>query len=211
MRHIAYLFAYLCAALLLPISIANAESGKPSNIKLSASNGVENEDLMNVLRFQGINYTKVKFTGTDLWGKNFKIFLRDYTQNKRVKSYEIFDSTEDEFFKLKEKEFGFDVLVQRTNSNKAKFDFRFLGFGVVKEIALGADQKDFMLKSQRADDNETSIAVNQAQTILSFMMPYQSKNGVIKYVDVNQAGITPEELGKKFKIPRYFLIDIRFD
>lgn len=203
MRKIALLFT----TLLLPISIASAQS----NIKLSASNGVENEDLMNVLRFQGINYTKVKFSGTDLWGKNFKIFLRDFNQNKLVKTYEIFDSTEDEFFKIKEQEFAFNVLVQRTANNKAKFDFRFLGFGAVKEIALNTDQKDFLLKSLQTENNETAIVLHKTQTILSFMMPYQSKNGVIKYVDVNQAGISPEELGKKFKIPRYFLIDIRFD
>ncbi|MFC0351898.1 hypothetical protein [Undibacterium danionis] len=199
--------ALLVATLLLPISFASAQS----NIKLSAANGVENEDLMNVLRFQGINYTKVKFSGTDLWGKNFKIFLRDFHQNKLVKTYEIFDSTEDEFFKIKEQEFGFNVLVQRTSSNKAKFDFRFLGFGVVKEIVLDSDQKDFMLKSLQTENSETNISLNKNQTILSFMMPYQSKNGILKYVDVNQAGSTPEELGKKFKIPRYFLIDIRFD
>lgn len=197
----------LLASLLLPLSLAHAQS----NIKLSASNGVENEDLMNVLRFQGINYTKVKFSGTDLWGKNFKIFLRDFNQDKLVKTYEIFDSTEDEFFKIKEQEFSFNVLVQRTGSNKAKFDFRFLGFGAVKEIALNNNHKDFMLKSLQTDNSETAIVLNKTQTILSFMMPYQSKNGVIKYVDVNQAGMSPEELGKKFKIPRYFLIDIRFD
>lgn len=200
-------FALLLSILLLPISIASAQS----NIKLTTSNGVENEDLMNVLRFQGINYTKVKFSGTDLWGKNFKIFLRDFSQNKLVKTYEIFDSTEDEFFKIKEQEFSFNVLVQRTNNNRAKFDFRFLGFGAVKEIALNTNQKDFMLKSLQTDDSETSIELNKTQTILSFMMPYQSKNKLIKYVDVSQAGISPKELGKKFKIPRYFLIDIRFD
>ncbi|MBR7798523.1 hypothetical protein [Undibacterium fentianense] len=197
----------LIAGLVLPIALASAQS----NIKLSTIEGVENEDLMNVLRFQGISYSKVKFSGTHLWGKDFKILIRDFSKGKLVKTYEIFDSKEDEFFKLKEQEFTFNVLVQRTAAGKAKFDFRFLGYGAVKEFDLSPDQKDFTLKSLQGGATEIEFPVGQNRSILSFMMPYKAKNGSIQYPDVNQSDLIPEDFGKKYNIPRYFLIDIRFD
>jgi hypothetical protein len=203
MRKIALLFA----SLILSSSIASAQS----NIKLSTTEVVDNEDLMNVLRFQGINYSKVKFTGTHLWGKDFKISISDFVNGKLIKTHEIFDSREDEFFKLKEQEFNFNVLAQRTSAGKAKFDFRFLGFGVVKEFNLNVDHKDFVLKGFQSGKTEVDFSTNRNQSILAFMMPYKTKKGAMQYVDINGSGIKPEELGQKFKIPRYFLIDVRFD
>lgn len=199
--------ALLFASMLLPIAFASAQS----NIRLSTVEGVENEDLMNVLRFQGINYNKVKFSGTHLWGKDFKIFIRDYENGKLIKTHEIFDSKEEEFFKLKEQEFNFNVLVQGTSAGKAKFDFRFLGFGVVKEFNLGAAHKDFILKSFQAKSEELAFPVNQNHSILTFIMPYKTKAKSMQYPDVIGSGIRPEDLGRHFKIPRYFLIDVRFD
>ncbi|MFZ6817833.1 hypothetical protein [Undibacterium sp. Ji22W] len=195
------------ASLLLPFALANAQS----NIKLSATDTVDNEDLMNVLRFQGIAVSKIKFTGTHLWGKNFKIFIRDFAKGKLIKTYEVFDSKEDEFFKIKEQEFSFSVLAQRTYAGTAKIDLRFLGFGVVKEFNLGIHQKDFILKSFQESSSEIDFPVGQSQSILIFMMPTKSTNGSTPYTDVTQSNFKPEELGKKSKIPRYFLIDVRFD
>ncbi|WP_395010158.1 hypothetical protein [Undibacterium sp.] len=199
--------AVLFASILLPIAFASAQS----NIRLSTVDGVENEDLMNVLRFQGVSYNKVKFSGTHLWGKDFKIFIHDYAKGKLVKTHEIFDSREEEFFKIKEQEFNFNVLAQRTSNGKAKFDFRFLGYGVVKEFNLGATHKDFILKSFQARSDEIAFPINQSQSILTFIMPYKTKSKSMHYPDVIDSKVHPEDLGRHFKIQRYFLIDVRFD
>ena len=203
MRHLALLLA----SFLLPISMAGAQS----NIKFTTTDGVENEELMNVLRFQGISYSKVKFTGTHLWGKDFKVSIRDFINGKLVKTYEVFDSREDDFFKLKEQEFNFSVLAQRTSTGKAKIDLRFLGFGITKEFALETEQKDFVLKRFQSGTTEVAFPVNQSQSILAYIMPYKTKSGAVQYSDVTGSTEKPEELGLKYKIPRYFLIDIRFD
>ena len=197
----------MMATLFLPIALANAQT----NIQMRGTENVDNEDLMNVLRFQGISINKLTFSGTDLWGKEFKIFIRDFTNGKLVKIEEIFDSREDEFFKIKEQEFSFNVLAQRTNMGTAKIDFRFLGFGVTKEFKLTKDQNDFMLKRVDTALGERQFTLGKNHTILAYLMPYKSKNGVSHYPALSDTDLTLEELGKKLKIPRYFLIDIRFD
>ncbi len=191
-------------------SLANTAQAQ-SNIRFTSSEGVENDDLMNVLRFQDIHLAKVKLNGNHLWGKNFKIFIRDFQNGKLAASHEVFDSREDEFFKVKEEELSFSVLAQRTQHQTVKIDIRFLGFGVSREFQVGAAQKDFALKSFQGAQPSLAVPIGKAFPLFSFLMPYRGKNGASYYCDVVQAGIAPEQLGKKFGLPRYFLIEMVLD
>lgn len=197
----------LLSLLLSLSSTAQAQS----NIRFTSTEGVENEDLMNILRFQDIHFAKVKLNGTHLWGKNFKIFIRDFQNGKLHATHEVFDSREDEFFKAKEEELSFNVLAQRTQHQTVKIDIRFLGFGVSKEITVGAGQKDFALKSFQGAQLSLAAPIGKTFPLFSFLMPYRGKNGASYYCDVVQSGVAPEELGKKFKLPRYFLIEMQLE
>jgi hypothetical protein len=204
----------LCLIFLLTISLhafAQTENQLHAEIQVHSSDGVASDDLMNVLRFQGINHSKVTFTGKGLWGKDYKIFIRDFSNGKLVKTHQLFDSKEEEFFRIKEQEFSFSVLVQRLPTNKAKFLLSFIGFQLNKEIDLGVDQKDFALKSFQGSLTSAPVPINKVHSFLSFMMPYKLASGASIYCDVLQSGVAPEELGKKYSIPRYFLIDIKFE
>jgi hypothetical protein len=182
-----------------------------SNIKLSTTDGVDNEDLMNVLRFQDIHVAKVKLSGDVLPAKNFSIHIRDFVNGKLSQTHTIFESKDDDFFKIKDKDLRFTVLAKRTADNKARIDFRFHGFSASHEFSLKNDQKDFILKGFQRGEEEVDITSNTNHAILTFMMPYKTKNGIAHYCDVIQDEIAPEELGKRFNIPRYFLIDIQFE
>lgn len=194
----------------LLFSLANTAQAQ-SNIRFTSTEGVENEDLMNVLRFQDIHFAKVKLNGNHLWGKNFKIFIRDFQNGKLHASHEVFDSREDEFFKVKEEELSFSVLAQRTQNQSVKIDIRFLGFGISKEFSVGAGQKDFALKSFQGAQQSLAAPIGKAFPLFSFLMPYRGKNGASYYCDVVQSGVAPEDLGKKFGLPRYFLIEMQLD
>lgn len=179
-----------------------------SNIRFTSTEGVENEDLMNVLRFQDIHLAKVKLNGNHLWGKNFKIFIRDFQNGKLRASHEVFDSREDDFFKIKEEEFSFSVLAQRTQKQTVKIDVRFLGFGISREFAVGVTQKDFALKSFQGAQQSLAAPIGKTFPLFSFLMPYRDKKGASYYCDVVQSGVAPEELGKKYGLARYFLIEM---
>ena len=207
---------YFISSLFLPSIILFAltqtsNAYAQSNIMLTATDVVEHEDLMHVLRFQEINVAKLQFTGTDLLGKNFKIVIRDYVNGKLTKTDKIFDSHEDEHFKIKEKEFSFGVLVQRTISNKVKFSFNFLGFRAIREYTVAPEHKDFALKFFQHTKTEVSVPLNSAKTLMTFMLPYKSKNGVSIFSDILQTNIKPDSLGLQHPIPRYFLVDITFE
>ena len=198
--------------LLLTFSVASlALNGfGQSDIKMQSKYGSEDIDLMSVLRFDEISLEKLTFTSEALKGKDFQIRIKEIVNGKEASNDVVFDSHEDEYFKIKSDKFIFRVLMKIRPENMAKFDFQFNGFSKQKTYKVGASEKGFTSKNFMGGHPEMAIPVNADTYILTFMMPYKKKDGSMQYCEVAQSGINPEDFGKKYKIPRYFLIGIKF-
>lgn len=192
------------------ICAASSQNEDNYRIFFSANNEIENEDVMNLYRFQNVQVSKIKFSGKGLWGKNFRIYIQEVIHGKPQKKHQLFDSREDEFFKVKEQEFTFSVLAQRSIQNKVKFDFRFLGYGFTKEFAVKPNEQDFVLKSAQDGEEEIEVQIGKEFDFLSFIMPYKSSRGALRYSEFEPLSVRPDSMGKKFGIPRYFLLKIEF-
>jgi uncharacterized membrane protein len=196
--------------LLLVSFLLVSNSFAQSDIKMRVGYGADNNDLQSVLYFENIGLGKVSFSGNDLKNKDFQISIKEFVRGKLKKTDVVFDSKEDEYFKIKSDKFGFRVLTKVTAENTVKFDFQFNGFSKGKEYKVAADQKEFALKSFLGSKPEISIPLNANSYILTYMMPYVKKDGSKAYCEVVQADVKPEELGTKYAIPVYYLIDIKF-
>lgn len=181
-----------------------------SDIKMRTQYGSENIELMSVLSFEGIALDKITFSGNDLKDKNFQIIIKKFVRGRLTNTDVAFDSTEDDYFKIKSDKFNFRVLTKTTSANTVKFDFQFNGFSKQKEYKVAANQKEFASKDFLGGKSETSIPLKANTYILTYMMPYQKKDGSKQYCEVAQSGVNPEELGTKYAIPTYFLIGIKF-
>lgn len=177
---------------------------------MQAKYGSENAELQSVLYFENIGLDKVMFSGSDLKDRDFQISVKEFVNGKLTKTEVVFDSKEDEYFKIKSDKFGFRVLTKTTSENTVRFDFQFNGFYKQKEYKIDAGQKGFALKDFLGGKPEISIPLNANTYILTYMMPYEKKDGSRQYCEVAQSGINPEDYGTKYAIPTYFLIDIRF-
>lgn len=200
------LLLLLLLALFLPGSNAFAQS----DIKMRTEYGSENIDLQSVLYFENIGLEKMIFSGSDLKDKDFQISIKEFVSGKQTRTEVVFDSKEDAYFKIKSDRFIFRVLTKVTSENTVKFDFQFDGFSKQKEYKVAANQKAFSLKDFRGSRTEISMPLNTNTYILIYMMPYLRKDGSTAYCEVAQSGISPEDFGKKYAIPTYFLIDIKF-
>ncbi len=181
-----------------------------SDIKMRVGYGADNPDLQSILYFENIGLGKVSFSGSDLKNKDFQITIKEFVRGKLKKTDIVFDSKEDEYFRIKSDKFAFRVLTKATSENTVKFDFQFNGFSKAKEYKVAAGQKEFALKSFLGSKPEISIPLNANTYILTYMMPYVAKDGSKKYCEVVQADVKPEELGVKYAIPVYYLIEIKF-
>lgn len=182
-----------------------------SDIKMQSKYGSENIDLLSVLRFEEIGLSKLIFSGIDLKGKNYQISVKRFDKGKLTKTEIVFDSKEDEYFRIKSDKFVFRVLTKITARQTAKFDFQFDGFSKAREYKVGKNQQGFAQKDFLGSYKEVSIPLNASIYILTLMMPYQKKDGSKQYCEVAQSGVNPEEFGTKYGIPTYFLIDIKFE
>lgn len=196
--------------MLLATALLVADAHAQSDIKMRASYGSENVDLQSVLYFEEIGLGKMTFSGSDLKGRDFQISIVKFVRGKPAKPEVVFDSKEDAYFKIKSDKFVFRVLTKTTAENTVKFDFQFDGFSKQKEYKIAARQKDFALKTFLGNKPEQSIPLNANAYILTYMMPYVKKDGSTAYCEVAESGVNPEDLGKKYAIPTYFLIDIKF-
>lgn len=182
-----------------------------TSIKLSASEGTNNDDLMHVMQLQDIQLSKIRLNGTDLIGKNFQLFLHDYSQGKLIKSHLVFDSKEEGVFTVKEKQFDFSVLVKKIAPTKMRIDFRFVGFSITKIVDVEKEQQDFVLKNFQGNLDGIDLPLHTNRSFLALLMPYQLPNKSMRYLDVALTDLKPEEFGRTFNVPRYFLMDIKID
>lgn len=196
------------------VSKANISSSNPnlpsSDIIMRNEYGGESPDLLSVLRFEDIGLSKMIFSGSDLKGKDFQISIKQYVKGKLFKQEVVFDSKEDEYFKIKSDKFIFRILTKITAEHTAKFDFQFNGFSKGREYKVDKNHNGFAQKDFLGGKKETIIPLNTSTYILTYMMPYDKKDGSKQYCEVAQSGINPEEFGTKYAIPTYFLIDIKF-
>ena len=181
-----------------------------SDIKMRVEYGSENADLMGFLRFENINIDKMIFSGSDLKGKDFQISIKEFVKGKLTKDEVVFDSKEDEYFKLKNEKFTFRILTKITSEHTAKFQFQFNGFSKQKEYKVAANQKEFATKTFLGMNPDVAIPLNANTYILTYMMPYLKKDGSKQYCEVVQSGVNPDDLGTNYAIPTYFLISIKF-
>lgn len=197
--------------LLATVILLNAGGFAQSDIKMQNRYGSENIDLLSVLRFEEIGMSKLVFSGEDLKGRDFQISVKQYDKGKLTKTEVVFDSKEDEYFRIKSDKFVFRVLTKITAERTAKFDFQFDGFSKAREYKVGKNYRGFAQKDFLGSNKEVSIPLNASTYILTFMMPYERKDGSKQYCEVAQSGVNPEEFGTKYAIPTYFLIDIKFE
>lgn len=181
-----------------------------SDIRMRSEYGSKDNDLMSVLYFEDIGVSKMLFSGSDLDGKNYQISIKEYVKGKLAHDEVVFDSKEDEYFRIKGNKFTFRILTKISNDHSAKFHFQFNGFSKQKEFKVGENQKEFAAKTFLGSEPEMGLPIGKSTYILTYMMPYLKKDGSKQYCEVAQSGSNPEQFGIKYAIPTYFLISIKF-
>ena len=203
MRRIFIVFVFL----FLQISQAYAQQ----SVKFTAVHGVQSIELLRALDIQKISKVDIKYEGESLVGKNFKIFVRSFIDGNLEKTDLVFDSHETDWFKVNKPNFTFSVYTQHTADNKAKINFYFENFHRDLEYALRPEVKEFALKDFLGSVRERVIPINVRNSILTVLTPYVRSDGSTQYCEVAGSGVSPEELGKKYAIPHYLVIDFQFE
>jgi len=179
---------------------------------IETGHGLNFTDLQHILYFEGISLEKFTIKSDSLNGKNYQVIVKEFMQGKLVKTDTVFNSKEDDYFRIKADSLSFAVLTKMSDLNYFKIQFQFNGFSSDRKYTvLPAERDKFALKSFFGSKSELPVNLKGSTYFLAYMMPYVRANKSEAYCEVAQSGTNPEKLYDTYKIPHYYLIAIRFE
>jgi hypothetical protein len=179
-------------------------------VKMKIERGTNNKELDDILNFENICLDKFEFSSKDIIGKNYEINIVEFKDGKIESTTQLFESSEIDLFKVKEKKFTFTLLTKFIDKTKLKIALKFDRFGSktlffdLIETKFGYTMKDFI-----GSKSELELPLENEFYITSIISPTMHEDGSASYCEVVKSK-NPEKIGEEFKIPHYFLIKMKF-
>ncbi len=181
-----------------------------STIEVKINNRLENEDLQTLFDFENINQSEFTFTGESIKDKFYVVRVKEFLNGELINTKILFDERGTEFFRIDTTETSFKLLT-KVDKDEIKVWLKGDRFGSKRAYFPTFDSngvyvaKDFY-------GWETVLKENSEEPfhLMSVITPNRSEDGSASYCKVAQSDIDPEEFGKEFNIPHYFLIEIEF-
>lgn len=187
--------------LLFSISNLIAQERVLMNIDYST----DSKDLETILRFEQINLAKFTFSG-NIKGQDYTIKIEEYKEGELVKTDTLFYSSEGDYFKIKKDTLKLSFITKNTNKeliyqlNGNRFSSPKMRYDIFKSNGKYT-YKDFL-----GAENPKSYSTNKSFPLFTIITPAVYEDGSKSYCKVAQSGIKPENLGKEFDIPHYFVV-----
>lgn len=181
-----------------------------SIIEVRLNNTLENEDLQTLFDFENISQSEFEFKGESIEGKFYVVRVKEFLNGELFKTETLFDERGIEFFRIDSTQTSFKLLT-KVDKNEIKVWLRGNRFGS-KQSFFPTTQgngryvaKDFFGSQKVLKENS-----KEPFQLMSVITPNRSEDGSGSYCRVAQSEINPEEFGKVFNIPHYYLVEIEF-
>lgn len=181
------------------------------DLKMISEYSSSNSELRDVLQFEGIEYLKLKFTGSELKDKSYQLTVKEIWDGKIIRDTVVFDSKSIgivQFEKIYDTIFNMKVISKLTSKNKLKMTFKFPRFSITKEYDA-LETEDYSLRNI-AEESKMEIRYNEKFYLLAYILPYERKDGSKSWCDVGTSGKDIENWGEKFGIKHYLLFEMKF-
>lgn len=201
--------------LLLAVAICSFSNliAQQKEILLHTSYGSDNKAIHDVLRFEGIEIIDLEFTGNSLKGTDYRILVKEFTNGRLANTDTIVSTKSDDYLKpIDTSAFDFKFIAKTQLNNKIKMLTMFDGFHNTKLFDIKATNDQYALHDFLTESKPMAIEVGDPTYILGYFLPYlDNATGWKKYCEVAGSEHSPEDWGKVFDIPNYFLIEILFE
>lgn len=171
----------------------------------------ENQEINDILQFEGIDYMKLRFIGDGLKDKSFHITVKEIWDGKIVKESTVIDSREigvPRFETVGDSILRINVLSRLTHKNRLKITFKFPGFSVTKEYDA-IESGEYSLRNI-VDESHMDIGYDEKFYLLAYIPPYEREDGSKSWCEVGTSGKDIESWGEKFGIKHYLIFEMEF-
>lgn len=170
--------------------------------------GAESNELNQLFSFQNIYKQNIKLNGKSIDGKYYQIFVKEFMANKLIKVDTLFDGSETSYFKIDGDSTSFDFFAQ-TENNELKVQIMTQRFNSKKlKFKTYPNNRDYVLKDFLGEKQSLDITIGKPFYAFAVITPTIYTNGSGSYCEVAQSDTDPENFGRKYKIPHYFLVQI---
>ncbi|SFH26333.1 hypothetical protein [Pedobacter insulae] len=185
---------------------------KNDGLKMISKFGSDTQELFHLLRFEGVDYYKIDFTGKELKNKTYRLSVKEIWDGK-IKSDTIVFNSKDMakmgMDKVNDTTLALSVISKLTSKNKIKISFMFPRFSVTKEYdALAND--DYSLRNL-ADESKLEIGYGKKFHFMAMILPFERADGSKSWCDIGSSGNDVENWGKKFGIKHYLLFEMQIE
>jgi len=150
---------------------------------------------------------QVEMKGKKLIDKNYTIILKEFRNNKLINSTLLLDSSINDLFKIKIKQFNFRALGKKNDKGELKIKFAYDRFSTQTEtLNLDRENLDFYIIKELTI-NKKDLLLGKSFYFLSILTPTPHSDGSSSYCEV-VSGDNPEKMSEKFNIPHYFLFEM---
>ena len=200
-------------AVLLVVSLVYPSYAQQKNdLKMVSNYGTDNKELLDLFRFENIDYYKIDFTGSELKGKTYVITVKEIWDGKTKSEKTVFNSkdlAEAGLDKVKDTTLKIKVMSKLTPKNKLKVTFAFDRFSNTKEYDA-IDSKDYSLRNL-VDESKLPISYGEKFYFMAYILPYKRKDGSSSWCEVGSSGKDIENWGKKFGIKHFLLFEMKIE
>jgi len=188
------------------ILLSSVHSEAQTAITMNTKGSFDNKELRELLSFYDTDYYKVNLEGA-LRGRNFTIVSKEIWNGRIRKIDTLFNSSQNEIFRLKSDTLRFAVMAAKTEEKKLRVRFSFDRFSVVRNYK--STKSD--MYSLRDFGTQLKPEIGKSFYAFSYILPAEHSDGSSSWCEVDAAGDDVENWGKKFKIAHYLLFEMRFE
>lgn len=183
-----------------------------NDLKMTSAYGSDNKEMLDLFRFENIDYYKIKFTGKELKSKTYTIRVKEIWDGKIKSDTIVFNSknmAEMAFDKVNDTALNLKVMSKLTSKNKLKVSFMFPRFSTTKEYDA-LETNEYSLRNL-AEESKLEISYGKKFYFLAYILPYKRADGSKSWCEVGSSGTDIENWGKKFGIKHYLLFEMKFE
>lgn len=169
-----------------------------------------NQNSKIILDFENISMDEVQFNGNSIKGQYYVLKLKEFKHGKLSNTETLFDERGNKYFRVDSTFTSFKFL-SKIDKEHIKLWIRSNRFGS-KQSYFKIDQKNgrYVVKDFLGSQRNMEVPTDSPFYLFAVITPNRMADGSGSYCRVAQSEVYPEEFGREFDIPHYFLVEMEF-
>jgi len=188
-----------------------AQQSTKDSTTLTINHGSKIPEVMELFKFQGINYFKITSKDAHIGDYYFQFVIKEYDGEKLIHCDTLMNAAERSAYdNRKDVDTAFSVMVQATQRDSVNFSFN-LGRAGLKRRYKKMPVNTYSLRDAiSSHGSPVKVPIGKAFPLLVYSLPYEdpARPGYLFYCALTADGTPPEQWGQKFGVKHLIILEL---